>query len=68
MSKISDDLGLARHPLIIALLRQIPPTGSKWPADDRMRWLRAFNACANFILGTDVEVEFSEIDQIVVKL
>lgn len=37
-----DDTGLDLDPLIIALLKKIPPTKDGWPAAKRVRWFRTF--------------------------
>lgn len=36
------DVGLDLDPLLIALLQKIPPQGSEWPRDRRLRWFRTF--------------------------
>jgi len=36
----SGDLHL--DPLLMALLRKIPPSGDEWPADKRVRWFKTF--------------------------
>src|ERR1041385_609181 len=37
-----DDTGLNLDPLLLALLRMIPPTADGWPRDQRVRWFRTF--------------------------
>lgn len=34
--------GLALDPLLVELLKKIPPTGDKWPGPQRARWFRTF--------------------------
>ena len=37
-----DGAGLDRDPLLIALLKKIPPSGNDWPGPNRVRWFRTF--------------------------
>ena len=37
-----DDSDLDLDPLLVALLRKIPPTADGWPRDQRLRWFRTF--------------------------
>jgi hypothetical protein len=37
-----DNSGLELDPLLLALLRMIPPTADGWPRDQRVRWFRTF--------------------------
>lgn len=37
-----DGDGLSLDPLLMALLRKIPPAPEKWPADKRLRWFKTF--------------------------
>lgn len=34
--------GISLDPLLMALLRMIPPTGQPWPKEQRLRWFRTF--------------------------
>ncbi|SRR5258708_24747888 len=42
---------LRAHPMVRALVAELPPTGSVWPIPDRVRWLRAFSAAVSFLRG-----------------
>jgi len=41
------------HPILAALFRELPPVGSEWPAEERVRWLRALAAAADWVYKND---------------
>ncbi len=51
-----EDDGLDLDPLLMALLRKIPPTGDEWPKDQRVRWFRTFAMNVSQIYDTGGEV------------
>lgn len=58
-----DGGGLNLDPLLIELLRKIPPQGSGWPGEQRARWFRTFAMNVSQIYDT----EGQEVD-LVIKL
>jgi hypothetical protein len=52
--------GLPLDPLLIELLKKIPPTHEGWPAAKRLRWFRTFAMNGSEIY--DVEAEPVELD------
>lgn len=58
MSRIDESL----HPILMALFRELPPAGSNWPKEDRVRWLRAASAAVDYIYKTDDSLEI-KLDQ-----
>lgn len=59
----SDGSGLDLDPLLIELLRKIPPTDKGWPANQRVRWFRTFAMNVSEIYDSEGE----EVD-LVIKL
>jgi hypothetical protein len=60
-----DDLGL--DPLLIALLKNIPPTEKGWPAAQRVRWFRTFAMNVSQIYdeyGEPVEMKIEEVPDV----
>jgi hypothetical protein len=53
------DDGLNLDPLLMALLRKIPPAGQEWPADQRVRWFRTFAMNVSQIYDTDEPVDMT---------
>lgn len=45
------------HTAIIGLLRDLPPSGSVWPAKQKARFVKAFQATLDFIYPSDEEEE-----------
>ncbi|ADX45559.1 hypothetical protein Acav_1639 [Paracidovorax avenae ATCC 19860] len=45
--------GLNLDPLLIALLQKIPPQGSAWPKDRRVRWFRTFAMNVSEVYDTE---------------
>jgi hypothetical protein len=41
------------HPILAALFRELPPVGSEWPVEDRVRWMRAATAAVDLIYKDD---------------
>jgi hypothetical protein len=37
------------HPLLVALMRHLPPPGTPWSSDRRRRWLAALDASVRLI-------------------
>lgn len=57
-----DDLEL--DPLLLALLKKIPPSGTEWPASQRVRWFRTFAMNVSQIYDGDenpVEMEIKPV-------
>jgi len=54
---------LQDHPLIKALIAELPAPGSVWPIDDRLRWLRAFNSTVAFLRGDKGEIRIEKIPE-----
>ena len=68
-----DREGLDLDPLLMALLRKVPPAGKEWPKELRVRWFRTFamNVSQIYDTGTEVvdlvikiEADKSELQQI----
>lgn len=60
----ANDLNL--HPLLMELLRKIPPEGN-WPKEHRLRWFRVFAASTTAIYDdlmdpVDLKIELSAVD------
>ena len=53
--------GLALDPLLLALLKKVPPTGADWPAAQRVRWFRTFAMNVSQIYDKDEEPVEMEI-------
>ena len=51
-----EDGGLNLDPLLVALLRKIPPVGEDWPRAHRVRWFRTFAMNVSQIYDTGDEV------------
>ncbi len=51
-----DSEGLDLDPLLMALLRKIPPAGQDWPKEPRARWFRTFAMNVSQIYDTGAEV------------
>lgn len=47
------DVGLNPDPLLIELLKKIPPTEAGWPAPQRIRWFRTFAMNVSQIYDND---------------
>lgn len=43
------------HPLLLALLSEVPSTGQKWPPKERELWFRALGLCVSLIYDKDEE-------------
>lgn len=53
-----DGTGLDLDPLLVALLKKIPPSGANWPAAQRVRWFKTFAMNVSQIYdGEDEPVE-----------
>ena len=51
-----DDGGINLDPLLVALLRKIPPVDKEWPQEPRARWFRTFAMNVSQIYDTGDEV------------
>jgi hypothetical protein len=53
------DQSILDHPVIKALIAEIPPTGSVWWSEDRVRWMRAFCHALALLRGDadDIRIE-----------
>ena len=51
-----DGEGFDLDPLLIELLRKIPPVVDEWPPEQRVRWFRAFAMNVSQIYDTGDEV------------
>lgn len=40
-------------PVMKELIKLLPPTGSEWPTEDRVRWLQAFEATSRMVFKDD---------------
>lgn len=59
------DGDLHLDPLLMALLRKIPQSGTSWPAENRLRWFRTFAMNVSQVYDDDskpVELEISVAD------
>ena len=58
----SDGTGFGLDPLLIALLKKIPPVGSDWPGPQRVRWFRTFAMNVSQIYDADNDPVEMKID------
>ncbi len=58
-----EDSALNLDPLLIALLKKIPPTGDDWPAPQRVRWFKTFAMNVSQIYDGDNEPVEMKIEQ-----
>jgi transcriptional regulator with XRE-family HTH domain len=42
---------LELHPLLVELLRQIPPSGNDWSDEEQAAWLQTFGSCLKMVRG-----------------
>jgi hypothetical protein len=54
---------LRDHPLVKALVAELPAPGSVWPIDERLRWLRAFSSAVAFLRGDLDEIRIEKISE-----
>lgn len=54
---------LRDHPLVKALVAELPAPGSVWPIDERLRWLRAFSSAVAFLRGDADEIRIEKMSE-----
>ena len=49
-------------PLLMELMRRIPPPGEAWPMGPRLRWLRAMAALLELVYSRDASIDSPQIE------
>lgn len=46
-------------PVMKEMFRLLPPSGAEWPMEERLRWVRAFEAVCRLVFKSDGDIEIN---------
>jgi len=61
MTKQVEESGKVHHPVVAAMLQQLPSVGAAWPVADRARWLSAMEAVLHMVYGPAERIDISAL-------
>ena len=59
--QVEESGGKVHHPVVAAMLQQLPSVGAAWPVADRARWLSAMEAVLHMVYGPAERIDISAL-------